>query len=456
MKRFASAILIICLLCAGLFIVYSFEIKPVESLIRPPEYSDEGGSVQAALEAEIGKMYFLKTPTKGEHTSAFVYEDLDGDGKKEAVVLYSDIKYPNSVNICIYKKEESVWKRLASVSSPYSDVVQIDFADISGSGVSDIVVGCSSYSSEIVQHLFVYAIDCIDSSATSVNVRYECDYSQYCVLDVDRDKKSELLVLNSNDNEQAYGYTADIISFSSENSSKKDSVLLDSALRIVSDISYDFETSESGARMYIDGYTSDGKMLTDMIIWDEKKNNLTRKKIGGKSVAALTTRTKTAVCEDIDSDGIMDIPTDYILPASKSATSQGDKNIILLHYVSVSGNKLKNAGFYFENTNNGYYYKIDKSVLKKITIVTSQDASSAKFYTVNETKSGKTTADRLVFEIRTVTDLETGRAPQTFKSLGQNKEFYYYCRIYEKGEDAGLTISDIRDNLIFDLKGSSK
>ena len=54
MKRFASAILIICLLCAGLFIVYSLEIKPIESLIRPPEYSDEGGSVQAALEAEIG------------------------------------------------------------------------------------------------------------------------------------------------------------------------------------------------------------------------------------------------------------------------------------------------------------------------------------------------------------------------------------------------------------------
>ena len=456
MKRFASAILIICLLCAGLFIVYSLEIKPIESLIRPPEYSDEGGSVQAALEAEIGKTYLLKTPTKGEHTSAFVYYDIDADEKKEAVVLYSDIKEPDSVNMCIFKQEESSWKRLASVSSPYSDVIQIDFADINGNGVSDIIVGLSSYSSEIVQHLFVYSVNSMDREHPALTIRYECDYSRYCVLDADRDKQCELLVLNSNDTEEDYGYEADLIRFTSLKSDVIGTIFLDSALRIVSKISFDFETDKSGARMYIDGYTSDGKMLTDMILWDKKSNSLVSMKIGKKSFASLTTRIKTAVCDDIDSDGIIDVPTDYFLPASKSITAQGDKAIILLHYVSVNGNRLKNSGYYFENSVNGYYYKIDKSILKNITVVTSQDASSAKFYTVKETGKGKFTADRLIFEIRTVTDLETGRAPQTFKSLGQNKEFYYYCRIYEKGENAGLTISGIRDNLIFGLKGSSK
>ncbi len=441
--------LIICLLCAGLFLVYSIEIKPVESLIRPPEYSDEGGSVQAALEAEIGKVYFLKTPTKGEHRSAFVYYDLDGDSRKEAVVLYSDLKNPNRVNLCVYKKEASSWKRFASVSSAYSDVVQIDFADINGNGISDIIVGYSSFSSEIVQHLFVYSINFADSSLC---IRYDCDYSQYCILDVDLDNKRDILVLNSNDKDENFGYTADVISFAAQKPEIRDTIALDTALRIVSDITFDFENSKDGARIYIDGYTSDGKMLTDMVIWDKKNNSLKRKMIGSKSLAALTTRTKTAECSDIDGNGITDIPTDYILPASKS---QGDKNISLLHYVSVSGNNLINTGYYFENASNGYYYKIDQSVLKKITIVATQNASSVKFYTVKEGKNGKAAADRLLFEIRTVIDLETGRAPQTFKSLGQNKEFYYYCRIYEKGEKAGFTIREIRDNLIFDLKGSS-
>ena len=324
--------LIICLLCAGLFLVYSIEIKPVESLIRPPEYSDEGGSVQTALEAEIGKVYFLKTPTKGEYRSAFVYYDLDGDGKKEAVVLFSDLNNLNRINLYVYKKEDSSWKRLASASSEYSDVVQIDFADTDGNGIYDIIVGFSSFSSEIVQHLFVYSIDPAD---LTLSVRYDCDYSQYCILDVDLDNKSDILVLNSNDNDRNFGYTANLMTLSPEKPEVRAAISLDTALRIVSDISYDYGTNGNSARIYIDGYTADGKMLTDMIGWDNLKSNLIRKKIGSKSITSMTTRTKTAVCEDINADGLVDIPTDYILPASKSQ----EKNISLLHYVSVNGNK---------------------------------------------------------------------------------------------------------------------
>ncbi|MGN1195962.1 MAG: hypothetical protein ACI4SB_10810, partial [Acutalibacteraceae bacterium] len=99
---------------------------------------------------------------------------------------------------------------------------------------------------------------------------------------------------------------------------------------------------------------------------------------------------------------------------------------------------------------------ISKSLIGSFTVITSLDATSVKFYTVKENDNGETVADKLLFEIRTVTDLETGRAPQTFKSIGQYKEFYYYCRIYNQGEAAGFTISDIRKNMIFDLKGSTK
>lgn len=455
MKRFAAAVLMICLLCAGLFLIYSFEIKPVESLMVPPEYSDEGGSVQAALEAEIGKAYYLKTPTRGEYQSAFIYYDLDGDNKKEAVVLYSNLKSPDSVNICVFQQDSSSWKRIAGISAPYRDVVQLDFGDTDANGISEIIVGYGSYSSEIVQHLFVYSVDTSVEADSSVGIRYECDYSQYCVLDADGDDQCDLLVLNSNDNNQSYGYTAEIVRFSLQKSGAEDPILLDTALRIVSDIAFDYAENGGCARIYVDGYTSDGKMLTDMMVWDKAENNLARKILGSKSVASLTMRTKAAICEDINNDGLIDIPTDLILPASKATDAYSDKNISLLRYICIEKDKPRDTGCYFENTGNGYYYKIDKSSLKNLTIVTSRKASYVKFYTVKEDENGNTVADRLIFEIRTVTDLETGRAPETFKSLGQNKEFYYYCRIYEKGEQAGLTVSDIRKNLIFDLKGSS-
>ncbi|MGN1194701.1 MAG: FG-GAP repeat domain-containing protein, partial [Acutalibacteraceae bacterium] len=361
MKKFTWAIIIICLLSAALFIIYGLEIKPVESLIRPPEYSDEGGSVQLALEAEIGKIYFLKTPTQGENRSAFIYHDFDGDGTKEAVVLYSELKNPDSVTMSIFRQNDTSWKRITSVSCPYAEVMQVDFADINGNGADDIIVGYSIYGSEITQHLFVYSINSLDRMNPSITVRYDTAYSKYAVIDVDSDKCFDLLVLNSADSGGKFGYNAEVISFGQKDSGKKASIELDSALRIVSDISFDCQNT--GVRIYIDGYTADGKMVTDMVSWNVKKKNLERNTYQGKSIASITTRTKTSVCADINSDGLIDMPTDYVLPASKALGSGSVKNISLLNFVFLSKNKLVSSGYYLENADNGYYFKISKSLI---------------------------------------------------------------------------------------------
>ena len=454
MKRFTWAIVIICLLCAALFVIYGLEIKPVENLIRPPEYSDEGGSVQLALEAEIGKMYFLKTPTQGENRSAYIYHDFDKDGGKEAIVLYSELKNPDSIIMSLFRQNGEAWERITSVSCPYAEVIQVDFADINGNGTDDIVVGCSIYGAEITQHLFVYSINSLETENPSVSVRYDCSYSKYTVVDVDGDNRCDLLVLNS-DADGKFGYKAQVVFFSRTDCEVKASILLDSALRIVSDISFD-RPDFSGTRLYIDGYTADGKMLTDMLVWNGEKSIFERVEYRNKSIASITTRTKASLCCDINSDSITDMPTDYLLPASKALGPGSTKSISLLNYVSAYDDRLISVGCYFENADNGYYYKINKSFIGKFTIVTSLDGTSAKFYSVNQDDDGTTVADKLLFEIRTVTDLETGRAPQSYKSIGQNKEFYYYCRIYGEGEKSGYTISRIRKNMIFDLKGNEK
>ena len=454
MKKFTWAIIIVCLLSAVLFLIYGLEVKPVESLIRPPEYSDEGGSVQLALEAEIGKIYFLKTPTQGENRSAFIYHDFDGDAKKEALVLYSELQNPDSVTVSIFRQSENSWKRITSVSCPYEEVMQVDFADINGNGIDDIIIGYSIYGGEITQHLFVYSVNSLNSADPSITVRYDSAYSKYSVIDVDTDGRYDLFVLNPADSERKFGYKAGVISFSEKEWETKAAIELDSALRSASDINADI--SDNMARIYIDGYTADGKMVTDMVSWNYRKKNLQRFVFRGKSMTSLTTRTKTAVCADINSDGVIEIPTDYVLPASKALGGASAKKISLLCFVCVTDGKLAKTEYYFENAGNGYYYKIGKNQIGSFTIVTSLDATSAKFYSVKQSDDGKTVADKLLFEIRTVTDLETGRAPQTYKSIGQNKGFYYYCRIYNQGEADGLTISDIRKNMIFDLKGSTK
>lgn len=454
MRKFTS-IIIVCLLSAAILIIYSLEIKSADSLIRPPEYSVEGGSVQLALEAEIGKKYILKTPTQGKNRSAYIYHDLDSDGEKEALVLYSEYENDDSVTMSVFEKTDLSWRRAASVSCPYSEVMQVDFADINFSGMDDIIVGYSVYGAEINQHLYVYSINLNDPENPTINVRYDTPYSKYLLADVDADNCCDLAVLNSPEHGVNQGYTTEIVSFSGNQCTVKATAELDSALRIVSAVSCD-NPGFDGARIYVDGYTDDGKMITDMVIWNGKNNRLDRFRLPDSSLSSVTTRTKTAVCADIDSDGTVEIPTDWILPGSKRLGMKTGKSISLLRYVRIRDGKLENAAYYFENADNGYYFKINKYILKHATVIVSADASSAKFYTVTGNENGSAAPDKLLFEIRTVTDLETGRVPQTYKSLGQNKGYYYYCRIFQHGEETGITVSGIRKNMIFDLKGCTR
>lgn len=454
MRKFTS-IIIVALLSAAILIFYSLEIASADSLIRPPEYSAEGGSVQLALEAEIGKKYILKTPMQGENRSAYIYRDLNYDGEKEAVVLYSANEHDDSVTMGIFEKTDLSWRFVASVTCPYTEVLQIDFADIDLSGTDDIIVGYSLYGSEINQRLFVYSVDTSDSDNPMLITRFDAPYSKYILSDVDADNCCDLVVLNSPVSGVNQGYTVKAVSFAEKPCRVKGSVVLDSALRIVSAVCCD--TSASGsARIYVDGYTADGKMITDAVTWNPKKERLERLRLQSGSLPSVTVRTRTAVCADIDEDGVIEIPTDYALPGSKQLGTKTSRNISLLRYVRIRDGRLEDAACYFENAENGYYFRYSKNFLKTATVIVSADATSVKFYTVREKENGEAVADKLLFEVRTVTDLETGRVPQSYKSLGQNKGYYYYCRIYQNGEQVSVTVSGIRKKMIFDLKGCTR
>ena len=84
----------------------------VETLLRPPRPAGEQQQIQKALEkyilseqkkqaADTLGGYILKYPRFGDHRSAFVLQDLNGNGVDEAIVFYSFGKENSNVDsIC--------------------------------------------------------------------------------------------------------------------------------------------------------------------------------------------------------------------------------------------------------------------------------------------------------------------------------------------------------------------
>ena len=60
----------------------------IDTLMAPPKLSVEQEQIYNALTDAAGTSISLKYPKSGKYLSAFIVEDIDGDGGNEAVVFY--------------------------------------------------------------------------------------------------------------------------------------------------------------------------------------------------------------------------------------------------------------------------------------------------------------------------------------------------------------------------------
>ena len=60
----------------------------IDTLMSPPKLSMEQEQIYSALTAAVGNNISLKYPKSGKYLSAFIIEDIDGDGGNEALVFY--------------------------------------------------------------------------------------------------------------------------------------------------------------------------------------------------------------------------------------------------------------------------------------------------------------------------------------------------------------------------------
>ncbi|MDE6102601.1 MAG: hypothetical protein K2F73_06465, partial [Ruminococcus sp.] len=60
----------------------------IDNLMAPPKLSVEQEQIYNALTDAAGTSISLKYPKSGKYLSAFIIEDIDGDGGNEAVVFY--------------------------------------------------------------------------------------------------------------------------------------------------------------------------------------------------------------------------------------------------------------------------------------------------------------------------------------------------------------------------------
>ena len=177
----AAAVILSLFLCVSLCGCKMFTADTAE-LLSPPELTGDIAPIASAISASAGGEYTLKYPSVGNYRSAVVQNDVDGDGIMEAFAFYSMTEDESTVMyVNVICSENGKWKSVAKQKIVAGGVDRVDFCDLDGDGISEILIGWEIYgTSEMQMAVYSFNDDELDR-------RMLQQYTHFLCGDIDED-----------------------------------------------------------------------------------------------------------------------------------------------------------------------------------------------------------------------------------------------------------------------------
>lgn len=314
-------VIAICLIALLLFVSgCSFDFVSVDSLMRAPKLTGTYAEIEKAFEESVGKAITLQSPRSGAFRTAFVLHDLDGDGVDEALVFYSQNSDTTTVHIHFLDCIHGEWSSVGDMVGSEREVYELHFEDLDGNSTDEIILNYNTNGSNKL--MSVYGIEVNDFDSFSVLPLSTVQYQKYAIVDFDRDSVREIFYAVfevSVDTGAAVPY-ARVLKLNTDHTQLQmelsASLPLQSGISVFSAISVDNTQTES--RVYLDClYMDEYTMITEVIAWSPEAGYILLLHKLDPTAILKTSRPATLLTQDIDQDGMMEIPAEYELPDSE-------------------------------------------------------------------------------------------------------------------------------------------
>lgn len=433
MKKIFCVLLCVafCFLLTGC----KFPAFNTEKLLSPPQLSGELGSIQKALVDSVKGEYTLKYPSSGDIKSAVVTEDVDNDGLKEAFVFYSVAdKESTQMHINVMIKDEKGYKSVDDSFITASGIERIDFYDLDEDGSKEIIVGFEIYGDSEKQ-LAVYGFK--DKILTQMMLQ---KYSNYLCVDLDGDKKTEVLIQELDAKESVN--KAGVYAFSENGISQIAGCLMDGKVKTVEKFKLS-ALSNGQPAVYVDEIKGIGA-VTEVLFMQkgELKNPLLDKENTMENIK--TVRPSTIASADINDDGIIEIPVASDMPCADKDASE---KLFYTNWCSFGGEALTVKQVSLVNVSDEYSINLPKRFIGKISVSKDIEKRTRDIFSFDEVK--KETKEMLLsFEAMDKSDYE------------KNEDKYKNCKrvfskddtvvvVWETGLESKTTLTDKEfDNIL--------
>ncbi len=391
LKRIASVVLAVSMLV--MCVSCSVASSSISELLVAPRTNGEMHSIQRALHKFAGNSVNLCYPERGENRTAFIQSDLDRDGTAEAVAFYtqkaSDGVQEVHINLIDYVDGE--WLSISDLATGASAIDKVEVATLERGGSPVLIVGAELYSTTGNQlNLYTY-------TDGELSVRMQESYTEFLMCDLINKGYDQLLLLNLKAAERTASAT--LYSVGSGSTESIGTAPLDGNISAFSSLT-EGRLSDGRPAVFIDSLKSTSSMITDVVYLND---GVLVNPFFDTTVLETqsTARNSTSLSEDINNDGVTDIPFTQILPGYE--TRPANERMYMTLWRSFDGVKLDTvtAGDY--NQSDGYYLAFDTAWQGSVTLIYDID-NSMRSYRVYDPVMQSTSDE--ILRIRVYTEVE--------------------------------------------------
>lgn len=442
----------------------SFRFSSFDNLLRPPKLYGKYQGLQDCFEGLVDKDYSLSTPENGSYRSAFIVNDFDDDNDEEALVFYTEKENPNLVKMYYFEFKENDWYPVETFDGLGSSVDEVKFADLNRDGSSEIIIGWNLFSSKTNKAFAVY-----DISGEKINLLSSFPYSTLDVFDVNGDGIDDIFAM-SIDSTVSDHFTgaATVYTFDKKTASMQmlSTVKTDGNISAYSSIKT--EKVDELKLIYVESYKGDNDMLTEIVYWDDETNSLIAPLFDVSTQStSQTLRHMRLSCQDIDSDGFLEIPVSVDMPGSSVAdntpsavalnstdnTEAPTKSAYYTKWVKFRDNKLRAVQYSVIDETAGYILNIPSSWVGRITVLGNDGQWDFYHWNSYEDKLGQLLFSISYYDKNDEQSKSKYKDSEILTSYGSTD---YVYTVTQDGYDFGVKNSNLTDNFNTTILGGKK
>jgi len=349
-KKFICLLLMAALMLTGC-------MRTVDQMYEIPKRSEDFKDLQSAIdEAMQGLSY--SAPLSGENQQAVQMADLDGDGVQE-FLLFAKCDSERPLRIMVFRQTQQSYVHIQTIESNGSSFDLVEYVQMDDKPGLELVVG-SQLADQVLRSVSVYTFD--DELVPQLQV--SANYTKFLSVDLDSDGLTELLVFHPGQSDTDNGVTA---LYGMEDGAMERSNEIgmsqpaDKLKRILVGKLHNGQSA-----VYAASTVDETAIVTDVYAWiSDSLTNVSFLNESGTSVHTM--RNYYVYADDIDSDGVVELP-DLITMVALEPTLSTDRHDLIRWYALTDEGSEIDKCYTYHNFVGGWYLELDSRLASRLTV----------------------------------------------------------------------------------------